>query len=547
VNDIEPQGYIMNQYSIPTLLSSIAFLILAIATIKNQKFSSKNNLFSFLCILTCFWQGTWAVLFNISDKQSAYFLVKLGYSWIIFLPIVYYHFSMAYVDRLKQEKNLIAFLYLLGFVFLGFNWFSNYFISGYYEYYWGYYPKAGFLHLFYLGILIVPVFLRVTIIYYYEYKKENIYEDEKNKIGYAILGLIVYSFAALDFIVNYGFEFYPAGYIFILISLSIYSYAIVRHKMLDIKVVIKRTFIFSAILTFIVFIVGIVSTLLPLFLLQFFGYVLKPFWLSLCSVSIVSLVLFPLHRFLVGWTDRFLFQKKLEYGKILEKFTNRILGLSSIDEIANITVTIFSDLLRATNCYIWIKDVEDASFVLKACKGEGKRINLSLSSPLIKYFHNHLGPVCRNSLPEDIDYFKELTSLFDDLYSEICFPLFVQDNLLGVLSLGKKKSDDLYVENDIGMLKGFCGALAMSISNAILQIALAEIKTLKGIVPICSNCKKIRDDRGYWNLLESYLEKYSEASFSHGMCPECADELYGKEDWYIDLKNEQENGKGGRG
>ena len=491
----------MTLYSIPTFLSSIAFLLLAIVTTKNQKFSSKNILFSILCVLTCFWQGTWTVLFCISDKQNAYFLAKLGYSWIIFLPIVYYHFSMAYVDRLKPEKNLIAFLYFLGMVFLGFNWCSNFFISGFYEYYWGYYPKAGFLHPFYLGVLIVAVFLRIIIIYYLEYNKKDKDKKNKNKIGYAMLGLIVYSCSALDFVVNYGFEFYPVGFIFILISLSIYSYAIVRHKMLDIEVVIKRTFIFSAILTFIFFVVGLISTLLPLFLSQFFGYVIKPFWLSLCSVSIVSLVLVPFHHFLVGWTDRFLFQKKLDYGKILGEFTNRILELSSIDQITNITVTIFTNLLRATNCCIWIKDVEDTSFVLRACEGEGKRINLSLSSSLIKCFHNQLGPVCRNTLPKDIDYLKELISLFDDLHTEICLPLFVQDNLLGVLSLGKKKSDDLYAENDIGMLKNFCGALAMSISNAILFQELSK----KEIEASFDELTGVLNRRAFFRLMNTML------------------------------------------
>ncbi|MCP3927646.1 MAG: HAMP domain-containing protein [Bacteroidetes bacterium] len=76
-----------------------------------------------------------------------------------------------------------------------------------------------------------------------------------------------------------------------------------------------------------------------------------------------------------------------------------------------------------------------------------------------------------------------------------------------------------------------------------LKNALTEIKTLKGIVPICSSCKKIRDDKGYWNLLESYIEKHSEASFSHGMCPECSDELYGDEDWYIKKKEERQKKK----
>jgi len=73
-----------------------------------------------------------------------------------------------------------------------------------------------------------------------------------------------------------------------------------------------------------------------------------------------------------------------------------------------------------------------------------------------------------------------------------------------------------------------------------LQNNLKEIKTLKGLLPICAHCKKIRDDKGYWNQLESYIENYSDAAFSHSMCPECSEELYGKEDWYIKMKEKKE-------
>jgi DNA-binding response OmpR family regulator len=57
-----------------------------------------------------------------------------------------------------------------------------------------------------------------------------------------------------------------------------------------------------------------------------------------------------------------------------------------------------------------------------------------------------------------------------------------------------------------------------------LKDALAEIKTLKGLIPICASCKKIRDDEGYWNQLEAYLSKHTDAVFTHGFCPECAKE-----------------------
>jgi hypothetical protein len=59
-----------------------------------------------------------------------------------------------------------------------------------------------------------------------------------------------------------------------------------------------------------------------------------------------------------------------------------------------------------------------------------------------------------------------------------------------------------------------------------VEDSLAKIKVLGGLIPICANCKKIRDDSGYWNLLEAYLQTHSEAKLSHSLCPDCANKLY---------------------
>lgn len=86
----------------------------------------------------------------------------------------------------------------------------------------------------------------------------------------------------------------------------------------------------------------------------------------------------------------------------------------------------------------------------------------------------------------------------------------------------------------------FCGILIMTVlvvsaleserKSLIRQLrdALGQIKTLRGIIPICSHCRKIRDDSGYWNLLENYIRENSEAEFSHGICPSCLREFYGE-------------------
>jgi hypothetical protein len=57
---------------------------------------------------------------------------------------------------------------------------------------------------------------------------------------------------------------------------------------------------------------------------------------------------------------------------------------------------------------------------------------------------------------------------------------------------------------------------------AELRVALNKVKTLSGLLPICACCKKIRDDKGYWTQIESYIHRHSNAEFTHGLCPGCA-------------------------
>jgi hypothetical protein len=59
-----------------------------------------------------------------------------------------------------------------------------------------------------------------------------------------------------------------------------------------------------------------------------------------------------------------------------------------------------------------------------------------------------------------------------------------------------------------------------------LQEVLSNVKQLSGLLPICASCKKIRDDQGYWNQIEEYIRKHTEAVFTHGLCPPCAEKLY---------------------
>ena len=111
--------------------------------------------------------------------------------------------------------------------------------------------------------------------------------------------------------------------------------------------------------------------------------------------------------------------------------------------------------------------------------------------------------------------------------------LWVQLNASPIVKDGKATGFRI-VLTDISERKKIEGERETLITE--LKAALAEIKTLRGIVPICSKCKKIRDDKGYWNILENFIQEHSEASFSHSICPDCSDKLYGHEEWYRNMK-----------
>lgn len=101
-----------------------------------------------------------------------------------------------------------------------------------------------------------------------------------------------------------------------------------------------------------------------------------------------------------------------------------------------------------------------------------------------------------------IDVFLLIALLFPALYFFSFRPLIV--------SIAARKKAEEEKEKIIGELTE----------------AIARIRVLNGLLPICSNCKKIRDDSGYWNQLEGYIQQHTDAEFSHGICPECMRKLY---------------------
>lgn len=140
-----------------------------------------------------------------------------------------------------------------------------------------------------------------------------------------------------------------------------------------------------------------------------------------------------------------------------------------------------------------------------------------------------------------------------ELSNVLFAPLNLEGKTRGIMGLANKKGDFTDRDARMAMAFGELAAIALSNSRTMDQLnktvfdlgkALAEVKTLKGIIPICAQCKKIRNDRGYWEMVELYISKHSDAEFSHSYCPECADELMRHLDSYSTAGPDDE-GEGG--
>jgi len=228
-------------YTTPPILSLILFLFFGVIVYLNNRKSIVNITFILVCLATVWWQFSWFILFNTKNEATASYLVKIGYIGIIFIPVFFFHFFISFLQNAsKLDRYLLYFSYLISLIFEFFLLTTNYFINGFYRYFWGFYPRAGFLHPFYLLLLTVLTVRALYLLLSSLKKQKTAQPKEYNQTKYILWALVFYIFAASDFFINYGIEFYPLGFLFILFFLGITAYAIIKHYFFGVKVILTE-------------------------------------------------------------------------------------------------------------------------------------------------------------------------------------------------------------------------------------------------------------------------------------------------------------------
>jgi two-component system, NtrC family, sensor kinase len=463
-------------YSVPPLITAILSFGLGIFILLRNRESKLNWTFASWCFLTTYWQTCWTVLFNLHNLQTADLLARLGYSGIIFIPIVFFHFVIEFTKSARERFFSYAF-YVLGGIFFIATWKTPYFVDGVYRYPWGYYPRAGVFHLVYLVLLVVMLLSGLRLLW--RFKCQALDQPNRlNQTKYIIASTIIYSMAGVDFLANYGFAYYPLGLVFTNIHACIIAYAIIQYRLLDISVAIKQSLIYALIL---------VALLFPCYIVVIQGqwYAFGEISYTFSLVTLLLLIgvgfLFPKFRFKTeDALERVLFKKRVDYRETLLNSSREMVSIIDIKALSENLVRTVGKSLGIEKVSLLLSNDAVGSYHLEASVGldleQPERILLPKQGPLVVLLQQRREAIVKEEL-EWVPVGPEtpLTiQTMDKLGAEISLPIISKGKLIGILNLGDKEDKTLYSNEDLELLSTLANQAAIAIENARLYENLKQ-------------------------------------------------------------------------
>lgn len=442
----------------------------------NKAYLNLNLSIAIYSIGYFFWQ-----ISKIEIGQIFWF--KILVIGIILINPAFLHFAFTLTDRLNKRKALLIACYLVNLLFIYFNLSSLLYTDFILKYNHGLWPVPSFLFNLYLIFWFWQIFYGFT--YFLIGFKENI-GLKREQIRYCIIaGAIGFIGGATNWPMWYNINLPPYLNILIAVHVAVVAYAILRHQLMDIEVVIKKTLVYAGLFTFAFGVIVGVAMITQELLSQFLA--INRFVSLAISAVIIIFSLRPLENFLINATNKYLFQKKYDPRKILKDFSDEALTILNLDKLCKVTVDTLANNLYLTNCAVLLLGYEEVGYEIYDSFGiDRKGLYLNTESAIVKSLENNKLPLLYESYDKSLQAQDDVKKDMDKMKSQACLPLIIRNELVGILSLGAKKSDQAYNADDIDILTTLTKALSIAISNARLFMQAAQNEKLAIIGTITS-------------------------------------------------------------
>lgn len=456
----------MNFYAIPAGVAALYSFVLALLVIAKNRTSAVNRTFSLVLGLTSIWQLGNSLAINSSTATAAFLSIKIGFVGIALIPVVTYHLIVSFLEKSAQRTLRIG--YIVGLVIAAIGWVLPIY-SGVHKYNWGFWYEAGSLYPLYGIYFTIYGYLTFSkLVSHLAAERKPI---ERNRQKYLMLGLISAFFGGIDFLPTYGINIFPFSFIFLIAAFTIFFYAIIRHHLVHVSLVIRKTLVYSSVVSLVtaLFVVAIIAIT---HLISSLGKT-ESFAVTTFIALVIALLFNPLKNKMQAIVDKFFYRTSYDYYLAIQDFNQALAVRIENEAIYKYVVSFLFEVLKLKGVSLYAKQKDDYA---EACSmkvegsngGNARPHKLTVESPIIRCMQDTGEIVIKRDKvsPGGVDY---VSTALRERGFEMGVPVIIGDTLDCVIFLKGKRSEDIFTDEDRALLKTIAGSSAMSIKVASIH------------------------------------------------------------------------------
>ncbi|MBI4268068.1 MAG: HD domain-containing protein [Chloroflexi bacterium] len=482
---------------LPIIEISFSVALLALATFLGRRHVARKP-FAFFLGFMAIW-GMFVFLMRANPTLSgSFFWEKFLLAAIVSAALAFYRFTISFTG-VKSKKGLLYVLYILHAAIIILIP-TNLIASGMQPTWYGKAPVIGPLFpLFLLGVYVPPVLGLTHLI---KHCRQSRIVDEIIRDQYIIAGIVAMLLGGTtDFLPSLGLTIYPLGIIGNILFCILTTIAMLRHGLLEIRVVLRKsaTYSLTSILIF-----GIFGSLI-LTLSKMFEELLNPLsvTITITSVFFVAAIFQPLLSRLQRTVDKLFFRQRYEHLQALRQFSKETKSDLDLKQLSTSLVTTVANGMLSRGVYLLLRSPVSDSFEMYSYCGEKSRRPLSFSSisslTVTMKYQDRIIDI------NDMDVIPSLSSLNEndkrallDSNIELLVPLKHSGRLVGMLLIGSRFSREPYLNEDRQLLQSVAGNVAAKVENAsryenVKQERSELQKTMEGLIHAVSSVVEFRD------------------------------------------------------
>jgi signal transduction histidine kinase len=472
------------------LLPLIAFLLnvsLAGITLFRNRESRLNRVFAYFLAGLALWNFGVFMLRQAPDPATAYFWEVVIFVGVIPVPIFYYHFVLIFLERTSQHRRSLALGYTLALLFSAANLSgSSVFMKGVTTTYWGWAPDAGPLFIPY--ILYLNAFFILGL--YHLTRATRAFESSfrRNRarliqIGTAVMlagGLIDLARAILAKSFPVVDRTYPPGIPAAMVFAVMLGISIVRYRLFDVTVAVKKTAIYAALGVLITSVLTLITRAVEQQLdLDDVGAL----WVVVPMGVVITLLLSPLGQPLEDRIERLMFSKRRGCYDTLLALSKRMSGILNFNKLVETLVQGLVQGIPLTHCALLIYDRGTNTYVPlreeSATETEGERglSPIRADSPIVQWCKREGSVLVKEEIALNrriAEYFAAAETELEEVQASLIVPLRIENNLIAILLLGEKLSGEIFDSQELEVLSVLANQAAISLGNASLYEELGS-------------------------------------------------------------------------